>query len=331
MSRAVVPTATSGDPVELYKLVTKDIPKAGPGNVVVRMTLRPVNPTDSLVIQWGLWEHLDLDQLVIGSEGTGLVYELGEGVTNFKKGQRVIPLISTRYYPEGFGVWRDYVEMPAKDLVAVPDDIPDEFAAQFFVNPWALYQMLKKLNTPKGEYIIQGAAASVLGRQVITLAKHWGVKTINIVRRDSHIQELKDIGADYVLNSETEDIPAKVNEITGGKKAYGALDPVLGEMTKILCASVRNGGEVLAYGALSGNELKLDVKDLMRGVDLKFFLVNGLLEREETTKEIFELMRQKVLAPLSGKKFALEEFREAIIEGNKPGRGGKVFLESYDN
>lgn len=166
---------------------------------------------------------------------------------------------------------------------------------------------------------------------MITLAKHWGVKTINIVRRDSHIQELKDIGADYVLNSETEDIPAKVNEITGGKKAYGALDPVLGEMTKILCASVRNGGEVLAYGALSGNELKLDVKDLMRGVDLKFFLVNGLLEREETTKEIFELMRQKVLAPLSGKKFALEEFREAIIEGNKPGRGGKVFLESYDN
>lgn len=76
MSRAVVPTATSGDPVELYKLVTKDIPKAGPGNVVVRMTLRPVNPTDSLVIQWGLWEHLDLDQLVIGSEGTGLVYEV---------------------------------------------------------------------------------------------------------------------------------------------------------------------------------------------------------------------------------------------------------------
>lgn len=87
-------------------------------------------------------------------------------MTNFKKGQRVIPLISTRYYPEGFGVWRDYVEMPAKDLVAVPDDIPDEFAAQFFVNPWALYQMLKKLNTPKGEYIIQGAAASVLGRYV---------------------------------------------------------------------------------------------------------------------------------------------------------------------
>ncbi|KAG6544517.1 hypothetical protein Mapa_014035 [Marchantia paleacea] len=336
MSRAVVPTATSGDPVELYKLVTKDIPKAtSPGNVVVRMTLRPVNPTDSLVIQWGVWAGHDLDNLVVGSEGTGVVYELGEGVTKFKRGQRVIPLIFKRYYPEGYGLWRDYVEIPAEDLVAVPDDIPDEFAAQFFINPWALYQMLKLLNIPKGEYLIQGAAASVLGRQVITLAKHWGIKTINIVRRDSQIQELKDIGADYVLNAEKEYIPKKVDEITAGKKAYAALDPVLGEMTKILFASVRNGGQVLAYGALSGNEIKLDCKDLMRGVDMKFFLVNDLghdlAKREETSKEIFELMRQKVLEPLSGKKFPLEEFKEAIIEGNKPGRGGKVLLESYDH
>lgn len=183
--------------------------------------------------------------------------------------------------------------------------------------------------------ICYACVSSLLHRQVITLAKHWGIKTINIVRRDSHIQELKDIGADYVLNSETEDIPAKVDEITGGKKAYGALDPVLGDMTKILFASVRNGGQVLAYGALSGNDVKLDVKDLMRGVDLKFFLVNDLghdlAKREETSKEIFELMRQKVLEPLSGKKFPLEEFQEAMIEGNKPGRGGKVFLESYDH
>lgn len=76
MSRAVVPTATIGDPVELYKLVTKDIPKASSGNVVVRLTLRPVNPTDSLVIQWGVWAGHDLDKLVVGSEGTGVVYEV---------------------------------------------------------------------------------------------------------------------------------------------------------------------------------------------------------------------------------------------------------------
>ncbi|KAG6555685.1 hypothetical protein Mapa_002922 [Marchantia paleacea] len=336
MSRAVVPTVLTGNPVEVYNLVTKDIPKAfTPGNVIVRMTLRPVNPTDSIVAQWGIWEGRDIDTITVGSEGTGVVHELAEGVTNFRKGQRVIPLIFNRYYPEGYGLWRDYVDIPAKDLIAVPDDIPDEFAAQFFVNPWALYQMLKVLNIPKGQYIIQAAAASVLGRQVITLAKHWGIKTINIVRRDSQIQELKDIGADYVLNAEKEDIVAKVNEITAGKKAYGALDPVLGEMSKSLIASVRNGGQVLAYGALSGSEIKLDCRDLMRGVDLNFFLVNDLGhdldKREETSKEIFDLMRQKVIQPLSGKKFPLEQFKGAIIESNKPDRGGKVFLESYDH
>ncbi len=70
-------------------------------------------------------------------------------------------------------MWRDHGSntFVREELVwAVPDSISDEAAAQFVINPWTLYGMLTDLKVPKGEYILQTAAGSVLGRQVIQLA-----------------------------------------------------------------------------------------------------------------------------------------------------------------
>ncbi len=62
------------------------------------------------------------------------------------------------------------------------------------INPMTVYGMLKEHNIPKGEFLLPTAATSVLGRQIISLAKHYGVKTINVVRRKEAVEELKSIG-----------------------------------------------------------------------------------------------------------------------------------------
>lgn len=92
------------------------------------------------------------------------VSQVGEGVTQVKVGQRVIPLIHHRYYPLGYGLWRDYVEVPERDLVPVPDNISDAVAAQFYINPWAAYGLLKRLQIPKGDHLLQTAARSAVGK-----------------------------------------------------------------------------------------------------------------------------------------------------------------------
>jgi NADPH:quinone reductase-like Zn-dependent oxidoreductase len=92
--------------------------------------------------------------------------QVGEGVTNFTEGQRVIPLIFNKYVTEGFGIWRDFVEIAESDLISVPDDISDELAAQFFITPWFVYGVLKEIDLPKGGYLISNAAGSVVGRCV---------------------------------------------------------------------------------------------------------------------------------------------------------------------
>jgi NADPH:quinone reductase-like Zn-dependent oxidoreductase len=65
---------------------------------------------------------------------------------------------------QGFGVWRDFVEMSEADLIAVPEDIPDDVAGQFFINPWLAYGILKEINVPKDEWLVHNAAGSTAGR-----------------------------------------------------------------------------------------------------------------------------------------------------------------------
>jgi trans-2-enoyl-CoA reductase len=91
--------------------------------------------------------------------------QIGEGVSSVKPGQRVVPLVweKMRF---GNGSWQEFVSVEEHMVVPVPDSIPDEVAAQFVINPWTAIGMLEDLNVPKGEYFLQTAAGSVIGRYI---------------------------------------------------------------------------------------------------------------------------------------------------------------------
>ncbi|CAK9236699.1 unnamed protein product [Sphagnum troendelagicum] len=307
------------DPFAGLALVTKPVPKAEPGHVVVRITLRPVNPTDLLSIRSNTLR-------IPGSEGFGIVHEVGEGVTTVAKGQRVVPFLERL---KGEGSWQQYVSPKQEFVWPVPDSISDVAAAQFIVNPWTVYGMLTDLKVPKGEYVLQTAAGSVLGRQLIQLAKHWGIKTINIVRRAEQKEELKALGADEVISTdEEEDVTTRVKEITGGKLAYAAVDAVAGTFTKQVAASVRDGGQVFIYGVLGGYDAIVGVGDLFRGVHVAAWsLFNGLTERFGAyIDEVSKLMEAKIIVPIAGETYDLADFQLAIKKSTEVARGGKVIL-----
>ncbi|KAL2653313.1 hypothetical protein R1flu_021441 [Riccia fluitans] len=270
MSRAIVQRGYNpDDPESTLEIIEKPIPSPGPGSVVVHVTLRPVNPGDLVWIREGRTARHYTHPVTIGSEGFGIVHskQIGEAVTAVKPGDRVVPL-----------VWES-----------------DESAAQFVVNPWTTIGMFRDLQIPKGEYLIQTAAGSVIGRQVIQLAKHKGIKTINLVRRHEQIAELEALGADEVMcYTSEEDVVSRVKNITGKKLAYGAVDCVGGEWTKTVTASVRRGAE----------------------------------RRKMYSEDARKYMGAHVIVPLAGEKFDLSQFREAIRKSEEVGRGGKVLLVS---
>lgn len=218
-------------------------------------------------------------------------------------------------------------------LVAVPDGLPDEAACQFTVNPLTALGFLDDLEVPQGEWVLSNAAASVLGRMFIKLCKHKGVKTINLVRRREVVEELKELGADCVLVTGEDDIPARVKEVTGGKGAFASFECVGGEGTAAITAATRDGGKVVLYGAMADFTFTAAIPDILfRNVSIRGFWLNQYLgslgsRRDAVLKEAMDLMEQGVIEPYIGKKYKLEDAKEAIEETGKPGRGGKVLLE----
>jgi NADPH:quinone reductase-like Zn-dependent oxidoreductase len=324
---------TGSAQLEIVELPT---PTPRAGEVLVKMQLRPVNPADVFVFMTvypGFTPPKENTTPIAGLEGMGVVEAVGENVSNFTVGQRVVgaPFPSVQ---SGNGTWQQYLVAPEDSLVAVPDSVTDESAAQFFVNPVTVVGMLNVLNIPAGEYLIQTAAGSVLGRQMIQVCKHKGIKTINVVRRAEQAEELKALGADEVIVSTVEDIPVRVNEITGGKGAYGAVECVGGDIFASITASVRAGGTAIIYGAMSGLTATYDIPSvLFRGVDIKGFwlipYINGLGKEERVTymQEVMQLLADKVIVPYAGEKFPLEKAEAAMAEAQKAARGGKVLLE----
>ena len=93
------------------------------------------------------------------------MFQVGQGVSKFEVGQRVVPILYWNYYlGKGEGAWQDYVEVAEEDVVAVPAALSDEAAAQYVINPWTAYGLLTEVAVPEGHYLLQTAASSTIGR-----------------------------------------------------------------------------------------------------------------------------------------------------------------------
>ncbi|KAI8106698.1 hypothetical protein M9434_001352 [Picochlorum sp. BPE23] len=340
-SAVVLKTPDMEDPAAGIEVKEVEKPSSlGPKEVLCQMRMRPINPADIFSLM-GVYPGFDCSDcnkegtdVVPGLEGVGVVEDVGEGVS-LSKGQRVvgIPFPSVE---KGNGTWQKYIVAKEDDLFPVPDSISDEHAAQFYINPVTCVGMLDELSIPQGEYLLQTAAGSVLGRMLIQICKYKGIKTINVVRREEQAQEILDIGGDHVIVSQDgSSIQDKVMEITGGKGAYAAVECVGGTVFKGCASSLRASGTILIYGAMSSLEMTVAIPDvLFRGVTVRGFwlvpyFVHAPVEKKRAMcNEIATMMEQGIIVPYAGKVFPLEDVAKAIAHATAHARGGKVLLST---
>ncbi|KAK9841202.1 hypothetical protein WJX74_001835 [Apatococcus lobatus] len=307
------------------------IPEPQAGEALVRILLRPVNPTDLVTLHGARAATIKLPTIP-GSEGVGIIEQPAASSTKFSKGQRVVGC-SFGSAHSGQGTWQQFLAVPEANLLPVPDSVPNHFAAQFYVNPVTAFGLVEALAAPQGEWIIQTAAGSVLGRQLIVLAKRKGVRTINIIRRSAQRDELLQLGADEVIATDSEDIKERVDEITGGKGAWAAADAIAGDTSAQLMGCIRTGGSVYVYGALSGLVANAPVLDLLSGKTLTGFSLPIWRKAYDARggptagSEVMKLLEDNVIQPLTGKTYRLEDFKEAIKASTEIGHGGKILLE----
>jgi NADPH:quinone reductase len=317
-----------GEPSEVLELRDLPIPEAGPGEVRVRMIASPINPSDLLYIRgrYGVVPPLPARP---GFEGAGVVDQAGPGfIGRLALGKRVTVINRVG------GNWAEYVVVPARLARPVPSDIPDEQVASFFVNPATAIAMVRHvLRVPEGEWLLQSAAGSELGRMIIRLARNDGIKTMNVVRRHEAIGELKALGGDCVISSSDEPIEEQVRRIVPAGIKY-AVDPVGGETGTALFNCLADNARMLVYGTLSQEPLRIDPRLMISGrrVLEGFWLGYWMAERSIpgallVFREIAKLIRSGILATEIGAKFSLESVGEAVRQAEQVGRKGKILLQ----
>lgn len=314
----------TGNPAEILKATDVPMPEPGPGEVRVKVRASPINPSDIMFVQnlYGIRPQLPSGA---GFEGMGVIDGVGEGV-DLKTG--------TRVSFTGIGSWAEYAIAHQRSSIPVPDAIPDEVAAQLFVNPFTAYALVQESGVPQGGWLMLTAAGSAFGKMVIQLCKKRGINTIGTVRRDDHSDELKQLGLTEVINTETENMAARVKQITDGNGVACVLDAVGGRTATEAITCLAKSGIMLVYGLMSLQDPELNAGLMIfRELTIKGFWLTDWMRRVD--KETRHDVAQSVIKLLASGEFqlpveatySLDQIAEAVEHADRPGRWGKILVK----
>jgi NADPH2:quinone reductase len=327
-----------GEPGDVLAVADRPVPEPGKGEVRVRILASPINPSDLLYVR-GHYSGVEARfPAPIGFEGVGIVDALGPEAEGVVVGQRVATVNG-----QG-GNWAEYAVVPAGSSLPAPDGISDEQVASFVINPASAILMVRHvLAVPRGEWLLQSAAGSELGRMIIRLAKRDGIRTLNVVRRRESVVELEALGGDVVIVSSDGPIDQQVRDIVGRQGVKYAIDPVVGQTGTEMFKALHEDGRMLVYGSLTGEPIRVgeDPRHILSGrrtvevfwlgywlpkLDESGFYPAGTPAGLQLVQDIAALMRDDVLVTSPGRTYSLDEIGTAVAQAESVGRHGKVLL-----
>lgn len=319
--------ATRGPvPQDVIEAEEFEAPKLGEGEVLLEVMAAPINPSDVLTLtgEYGMLPPLPA---VGGNEGVGRVAKLGPGADAWAIGELVL-------LPIGSGTWTTHMVADAQRLIALPPQGDPRQLAMLSVNPpTALLMLTDFVDLQEGDWVIQNAANSAVGGYLVQIANSRGLKTINVVRRESAVAGVKAAGGEQVL-VDGGDLHKRVAELTSGAKIKLGIDAVGGMASERLARCLAPGATMVNYGAMSGEPCMLSpgtfvFRDLrLRG----FWLANWFRTTppEKQFKVFRELSQQVVDRQLHARvhaTYGIDQIKEAVAAAAAGERDGKILVE----
>lgn len=313
----------TGPPATVARLQEVPSPALPAAHVRLRMLFSPVNPADLNYIE-GTYGKKPVLPAIPGIEGVGRIVE-GEG-----EGRLAISLA-------GMGCWAEEVVRAEEDVFVLPEGIDPRQAALLRVNPataWGLLHAAGEL--PAGATVVQNAASSACGHCVIQVARHLGLRTLNLVRRAESAEACRALGADAVLTDDTNTVAAARAMADFSAPVLG-LNAVGGDSAIRVMDLLAPGGTMVTYGAMGRQPVKVPNGFLIfKDVRLKGFWLTKWLE--EAPREVIRGLYEKLaglvaaghLKQAVAAEYPLAEISEALRSAAQDARGGKVLLRLSD-
>jgi trans-2-enoyl-CoA reductase len=316
-------------PQDVIEAVPFENPVLEEGQVLLEMLAAPINPSDVLTLtgQYGILPPLPA---IGGSEGVAKVVEHGPGVAGPELGQTVL-------LPVGIGTWATHMVVDAKALVPLPSGVDPVQLSMISINPPTASLMLSEfVDLQAGDWVIQNAANSGVGSYLVDLATQRGLKTVNVVRRESLVEPLLAAGADVVLVDGVVDslsLAQRVSAATGGAPIKLGIDAVGGAATARLGEALADGATLVNYGAMSGEACTLSptiiiFKDVtVRGFWLaKWFRTAAPEQQQELYGMLTGLIAAGKLSTPIHAAYTVKDIKEAVAVAAAGERNGKVVI-----
>lgn len=314
-----------GLPHEVARCVeVPDVGAPGPDEVVFEVLAFPINPAD-LSLFTGRYANKPPFPATPGAECIGRVLAVGAKVKHVTPGDHVINLLREN--------WTQRRKVAASSVVKVRQDIDVKQAAMLRINPPTALLLLDDVITLKpGDWIVQNGANSAVGKILIGLAQERGLRTVNVVRRESLRGLIEGLGGDAVV-VDGPDLASRIRAAAGGAPVVYGIDCIGGPATRIMVDAVADNGTVCVYGGLSGEDSQVPTLALVyRGVNVTGFMLGRFVAKRtpEQIAAIYDTLAQRI----ADKKidvaveniYPIEQIAAALAHAGRAGRDGKILV-----
>ncbi|TGD76045.1 NADPH:quinone oxidoreductase family protein [Mangrovimicrobium sediminis] len=301
-------------------------PECGPGEVLLEVKAAGLNFPDLLMIQGKYQTQPDLP-FVPGAECAGVVLAVGEGVTRFRPGDKVISAGTHQAFAARRAV-------PEADVYPMPEGLNFVQAAGVSLTYFTSYHALKqRANLQPGETLLVLGAAGGVGATAVEIGKLMGAHVIAAASSEEKLALCRQLGADEVINYSEVDLKSTLKTMTGGRGVDVVYDPVGGDFTEAALRNMAWNGRYLVIGFASGPIPKIPLNlALLKGCAIVGVFYGRFTGEEpecnqRNVEELWALFAQGKLKPVVTDVFPLEHYADAFNCLAERRARGKVILD----
>ena len=301
-----------GPAAEVLVIGEQPTPRPGAGEVRVRLRTSGVNPSDFKTRKGGPGRPPLAWPLVIPhSDGAGVIDAVGDGVPASRVGERV--WLWNGQWNRPFGTAAEYIAVPSALAVRMPDNLGDAEAACLGIPAFTALQAVRLANLQPGSSVLVAGGAGSVGHYAIQFAKRRGATVLTTVSSEQKAAHARRAGADHVILYRSEDVGARVKELTGGRGVDAVIEMDLSANGKLYPACLRPAATVVVYG-MGQTESTLPTWWFMRNrLTLEFVFVYEMDEADRVAclRELEPLLREGALQHTVALRLPLAEVARA--------------------
>ncbi|HYD63043.1 MAG TPA: NADPH:quinone reductase [Noviherbaspirillum sp.] len=317
--RAATYTRT-GPAREVIAIEEIDTPEAGPGEVRVKLAWSGVNPSD-VKTRAGLRSPiLPFPRIVPHSDGAGVIDQVGEGIASERIGQRVWTWNAA--WGRADGTAAQYVTLPARQAVLLPEGIPDDVGACLGIPALTAWHAVHMDGGVANKSVLVAGGAGAVGNYAVQMARLAGAaQVIATVSRDEKAALAKEAGADIVLNYKTGNLTESVMDATGGAGVDRVIEVDFAANVAADIAMLKPEGDIVVYGSGKPDIAVPFAPSILKNIRLRFFIVYNLsaADRAAALAGLTSLLEHGALRHHIATRLPLDRIAEAheLVESGK--------------